>query len=45
MKLSTKDIARISFIETRTVQNKKYRIRKKLNIPQNADIYQWIDQM
>ncbi len=45
MKLSTKDIAKISFIETRTVQNKKYRIRKKLNIPQNADIYQWIDQI
>ncbi len=45
MKLSTKDIARISFIETRTVQNKKYRIRKKLDIPQNADIYQWIDQI
>jgi len=45
MKLSTKDIARISFIETRTVQNKKYRIRKKLDIPQNVDIYQWIDQI
>lgn len=45
MKLTTKEIAKISFIETRTVQNKKYRIRKKLDIPQNVDIYYWIDQM
>lgn len=45
MKLTTKEIAKISFIETRTVQNKKYRIRKKLDIPQNVDIYHWIDQM
>lgn len=45
MKLTTKEIAKISFIETRTVQNKKYRIRKKLDIPQNVDIYHWIDQI
>jgi len=44
LKLTTKEIAKISFIETRTVQNKKYRIRKKLDIPQNVDIYHWIDQ-
>lgn len=45
LKLTTKEIAKISFIETRTVQNKKYRIRKKLDIPQNIDIYHWIDQI
>lgn len=45
MKLSTKEIAKLSFIETRTVQNKKYRLRKKLDIPHNVDIYQWIDQI
>ena len=45
MKLTTEEIAKISFIETRTVQNKKYRIRKKLDIPQNVDIYHWIDQI
>ncbi|MGI9653235.1 hypothetical protein [Chryseobacterium sp. RLHN22] len=45
LKLTTKEIAKISFIETRTVQNKKYRIRKKLDIPQNVDIYHWIDQV
>lgn len=44
LKLSTKDIARLTFIEARTVQNKKYRIRKRLNIPPATDIYQWFDQ-
>lgn len=43
LKLSTKEIAKCTFIETRTVQNKKYRIRKKLEIPQSVDIYNWIE--
>lgn len=43
LKLTTKEIARYTFIETRTVQNKKYRLRKKLEIPQSVDIYNWID--
>jgi DNA-binding CsgD family transcriptional regulator len=41
LNLSTKEIARLKFIETRTVQNKKYRIRKRLNIPGSNDIYNW----
>lgn len=45
LKLSTKEIAKYTFIETRTVQNKKYRIRKKLEIPQPVDIYNWIDNI
>jgi len=45
LKLSTKEIAKYTFIETRTVQNKKYRLRKKLDIPQDVDIYQYIDQI
>jgi len=45
LKLSTKEIAKFTFIETRTVQNKKYRLRKKLGIPQEVDIYQYIDQI
>jgi tetratricopeptide (TPR) repeat protein/DNA-binding CsgD family transcriptional regulator len=44
MKLSTKQIANLTFIETRTVQNKKHRIRKKLNIPADVDIYHWLDE-
>ncbi|GAA5089133.1 hypothetical protein GCM10023210_13570 [Chryseobacterium ginsengisoli] len=43
LKLTTKEIAKYTFIETRTVQNKKYRLRKKFEIPQSIDIYNWID--
>lgn len=43
MKLPTKKIAQLTFIEPRTVQNKKHRIRKKLNIPASMDIYSWFD--
>ncbi|MBD8081368.1 tetratricopeptide repeat protein [Chryseobacterium caseinilyticum] len=45
LKLSTKEIAKYTFIETRTVQNKKYRLRKKFEIPQEVDIYYYIDQI
>lgn len=43
LKLTTKEIAKFTFIEPRTVQNKKYRIRKRLDIPSSADIYAWLD--
>ncbi|WP_415326927.1 tetratricopeptide repeat protein [Chryseobacterium sp. MMS23-Vi53] len=45
LKLTTKEIAKYTFIETRTVQNKKYRLRKKFEIPQSVDIYNWIDSI
>ncbi|WP_294296360.1 LuxR C-terminal-related transcriptional regulator [uncultured Chryseobacterium sp.] len=45
LKLTTKEIAKYTFIETRTVQNKKYRLRKKLEIPHQVDIYHWIDSI
>lgn len=45
LKLTTKDIARYKNIEPKTVQNKKYRIRRKLGIPESVDIYFWFDQM
>lgn len=41
LNLSTKKIAQVKFIEVRTVQNKKYRIRKKLHIPAETDLYNW----
>lgn len=44
IKVSTKDIARYKFIEPATVRNKKYLIKKKLNIPNNVDVYQWFDK-
>ena len=45
LNISTKDIARYKFIEPKTVQNKKYHIRKKLNIPDNMDIYHWLGNL
>ncbi|MBS4062540.1 MAG: hypothetical protein KG029_19240 [Bacteroidetes bacterium] len=45
LKLTTKEIAKFTFIEPRTVQNKKYRIRKRLDIPSSADIYVWLDSI
>lgn len=45
LNLSTKDIAQYKFIHPRTVQNKKYRIRKKLRIPETKDIYNWFDEL
>ncbi|PZU80926.1 MAG: hypothetical protein DI529_16150 [Chryseobacterium sp.] len=43
LNFSTKELASILSIEPRSVQNKKHRIRKKLNIPQNTDIYHWFN--
>ncbi|MDP9956051.1 tetratricopeptide (TPR) repeat protein [Epilithonimonas hungarica] len=45
MNLSTKEIARLTFIEPRTVQNKKNRIRKRLEIPSNSNIYHYFDKI
>lgn len=41
LNFSTKDIAEYTFTSVRTVQTKKYRLRKKLNIPNDMDIYLW----
>ena len=39
LNFSSKDIATYTFTAVRTVQNKKYRIRTKLNIPTETDTY------
>lgn len=44
LNIPTKAIAKYYNIEHRSVQNKKYRIRKKLNIPESMDIYLWFNQ-
>lgn len=41
LKISTSDIARYKFLTIKSVQNRKYNIRKKLNIPTGDDIYNW----
>ncbi|HTO35956.1 MAG TPA: hypothetical protein VLZ72_06945 [Flavobacterium sp.] len=45
IKIPTKDIAKYKYFEMQTVRNKKYLIRKKLNIPKESDIYQWLDEL
>lgn len=45
LNLPTNEIAIYKNIEKRTVQVKKYRIRKKLNIPDDIDIYMWFNQL
>ena len=41
LNLSTKEIARYKMVDIRSVQNRKYRLRKKLGISQDVDIYDW----
>lgn len=43
LRLPTKEIAKYRFIAPKTVQNKRYLIRKKLNIPKTVDTYEWFD--
>ncbi|SDQ97806.1 hypothetical protein SAMN05421664_2952 [Chryseobacterium soldanellicola] len=45
LNIPTKDIVRYWNIAHRTVQNKKYIIRKKLAIPKEIDIYQWFNDL
>lgn len=45
LKFSSKDIANYTFTSIRTVQNKKYRIRNKLNIPKEVDTYVFINNL
>lgn len=45
LNLTTKEISKILSIEPKSVQAKKYRIRKKLSIPNDVDIYMWFNQI
>lgn len=45
LNLSTKQIAQFTFIEVRTVQNKKHRIRKRLDVPKNMDTYNFFSEL
>ncbi|MBB6370379.1 tetratricopeptide repeat protein [Chryseobacterium shigense] len=42
LNFSTKDIATFTFIQPQSVQTKKNRLRKKLNISSDEDIYVWM---
>lgn len=45
LNLSTKEISQIQNIQPKTVQNKKRRIRQRLNIPSETDIYYFFNQL
>lgn len=42
---TSKEIANYTLVQHRSVQQKKYRIRKRLNIPTETDIYQFFDDL
>lgn len=45
LNFSTKEIAEFTHISVRTVQTKKYNLRKKLNIPTDVDTYLWFSDL
>lgn len=45
LNLSTKDIARITYVQPKSVQINKYRLRKKLEIPQEDDLHVWMKSL
>jgi DNA-binding CsgD family transcriptional regulator len=45
LNFSTKEIAMYTFVTPKAVQNRKNRIRKKLNIPSEEDINVWIGRI
>lgn len=45
LNFSSKEIADYTFVQHRSVQQKKYRIRKRLNIPGDEDIYDFFDRI
>jgi len=42
LNFSTKDIAAYTFVQPQSIQTRKNRLRKKLGIPSNVDIYVWM---
>lgn len=45
LNFSTKDIATYTFVQPQSVQTRKNRLRKKLNITSEEDIYSWMRNM
>ncbi|MCH7403730.1 helix-turn-helix transcriptional regulator [Belliella kenyensis] len=45
LNFTTKDIANFTFVQSKTVQMKKYRLRKKLDIETNADLTAWLKNL
>jgi len=45
LNLTTKEIATYTYVTPKAIQNRKNRIRKKLNISSSVDIYKWFDEL
>lgn len=45
LNFSTKDIATYTFVQPQSVQTRKNRLRKRLGIPSDDDIYLWMKKM
>ena len=45
LNLTTKEIATYIYVTPKAIQNRKNRLRKKLNIPSEVDIYKWFNDL
>ncbi|WP_299181717.1 LuxR C-terminal-related transcriptional regulator [uncultured Chryseobacterium sp.] len=45
LNLTTKEIATYMYVTPKAIQNRKNRLRKKLNIASDVDIYQWFNDL
>lgn len=45
LNLTTKEVATYTYVTPKAIQNRKNRIRKKLNISSSVDIYKWFDEL
>lgn len=45
LNLTTKEIATYTYVTPKAIQNRKNRLRKKLNIPSEVDIYKWFNDL
>lgn len=45
LQFSTKEIANYTFVLPRSIQTRKSRLRKKLNIPSDQDVYVWMKNL
>jgi len=45
LNLTTKEVATYTFVTPKAIQNRKNRLRKKLGIPSDLDIYKWFNDI
>lgn len=45
LEFTTKEMAEFTFVTNRAIQMRKNRLRKKLNIPSEIDLYKWIKEI